>query len=183
MTINFRAYSKQTYYVIFRSDLLSFQNTSFKIFTWFPTDPVLQDISYNLVGFDPYANPLSNLTNSLYAHVNDSNFIQLPTDSNLMGLDPSSDVFNSNIPIPEALIGYDISGVSIDLTDYKGYLQTNPRSNVPLLPILTGVDTSNEGAMGSVIKATVSFTMYPSITESGVVLERIQSAFLGRKRI
>lgn len=131
MTINFRAYSKQTYYVILRSDLLSFQNTSFKIFTWFPTDPVLQDISYNLVGFDPYANPLSNLTNSLYAHVNDSNFIQLPTDSNLMGLDPSSDAFNSNIPIPEALIGYDISGVSIDLTDYKGYLQTNPRSNVP----------------------------------------------------
>jgi hypothetical protein len=105
MTINFRAYSKQTYYVIFRSDLLSFQNTSFKIFTWFPTDPVLQDISYNLVGFDPYANPLSNLTNSLYAQVNDRDFIQLPTDSNLMGLDPSSDVFNSNIPIPEALIG------------------------------------------------------------------------------
>jgi len=131
MTINFRAYSKQTYYVIFRSDLQSFQNTSFKIFTWFPTDPALQDISYNLVGFNPYANPLSNLTNSLYAQVNDRDFIQLPTDSNLMGLDPSSSIFNSNIPIPEALIGYDISGVSIDLTDYKGYLQTNPRSNVP----------------------------------------------------
>jgi hypothetical protein len=45
------------------------------------------------------------------------------------------------------------------------------------MPVLTGVDTSNEGAMGSVIKATVSFTMYPSLTESGVAIERIQSSF------
>ena len=53
----------------------------------------------------------------------------------------------------------------------------SPRSNLPLMPVLTGVDTSNEGAMGSVIKATVSFTMYPSLTESGVAIERIQSSF------
>jgi len=132
LTISFRAYSKQTYYMILRSDLLSFQNTSFKIISWFPTDPGLQDISYNLVGFDPYAYPvLSNLTNSLYTQVYDRNFIQLPTASNLMGLDPSSDVFNSNIPIPEPSIGYDISGVSTDLTDYKGYIQATPTSNVP----------------------------------------------------
>ena len=131
MTISFRAYSKNTYYVLFRSDLQSFANTSYKIFTWFPTDPALQDISFNLINFDPYANPLSNLTNSIYARVNDQNFIQLPTSSNLMGLDPSSSVFNSNLPIPEPAIGYDISGVSTDLTDYKGYLQATPTSNVP----------------------------------------------------
>ena len=131
ITISFRAYSKNVYYIILRSDLQSFQNTSFKLFTWFPTDPQLQDISYNLINFNPYANPLSNLTNSLYAQVNDRNFIQLPTDSNLMGLDPSSSVFNSNLPIPETAIGYDLSGVSIDLTDYKGYLQASPTSNVP----------------------------------------------------
>jgi hypothetical protein len=53
----------------------------------------------------------------------------------------------------------------------------SPRSNLPLMPVLTGVDTTNEGAMGSVIKATVSFTMYPSLTESGVAIERIQSSF------
>jgi len=131
MTISFRAYSKNTYYILLRSDFQSFQNTSYKIFTWFPTDPALQDISYNLINFDPYANPLSNLTNSIYANVNDRNFIRLPTSSNLMGLDPSSSVFNSNLPIPEPAIGYDISGVSTDLTDYKGYLQATPISNVP----------------------------------------------------
>jgi hypothetical protein len=53
----------------------------------------------------------------------------------------------------------------------------SPRSNLPLLPILTSVSTSNEGAMGSIIKATISFTMYPSITQNGVVFERIQSSF------
>jgi len=53
----------------------------------------------------------------------------------------------------------------------------SPRSNLPLMPVLTGVDTTNEGAMGSVIKATVSFTMYPSLTETGVAIERIQSSF------
>jgi len=131
MTISFRAYAKNTYYILLRSDLQSFQNTSYKLFTWFPTDPAPQDVSYNLVNFDPYANPLSNLTNSIYANVNDRNFIRLPTSSNLMGLDPSSSVFNSNLPIPEPSIGYDISGVSTDLTDYKGYLQATPTSNVP----------------------------------------------------
>lgn len=53
----------------------------------------------------------------------------------------------------------------------------SPRSNLPLLPILTGVSTSNEGAMGSIIKATINFTMYPNITQNGVVFERIQSSF------
>jgi len=44
----------------------------------------------------------------------------------------------------------------------------DPKSHLPTIPILTGVDTSNEGAMGSIIKATVSFTIYPSLTQGGV---------------
>lgn len=53
----------------------------------------------------------------------------------------------------------------------------SPKSNLPLLPILTGVDTTNEGAMGSVVKATVSFTMYPSLTSSGVSIDTINRNF------
>ena len=45
-----------------------------------------------------------------------------------------------------------------------------PKSHSPTLPILTGVDTSNEGAMGSVIKASISFTIYPALTASGFEL-------------
>jgi hypothetical protein len=49
-----------------------------------------------------------------------------------------------------------------DISLYK------PKSHTPTLPILTGVDTSNEGAMGSVIKASISFTIYPALTASGL---------------
>ena len=45
-----------------------------------------------------------------------------------------------------------------------------PKSHTPTLPILTGVDTSNEGAMGSVIKASISFTIYPALTAGGFEL-------------
>ena len=45
-----------------------------------------------------------------------------------------------------------------------------PKSHSPTLPILTGVDTSNEGAMGSIIKASISFTIYPALTASGFEL-------------
>ena len=65
----------------------------------------------------------------------------------------------------------------MNLTDTGLLALYSPRSNLPLLPILTGVDTSNEGAMGSVVKATVSFTMYPSITSSGVAFDKINSSF------
>lgn len=51
-----------------------------------------------------------------------------------------------------------------DISLYK------PKSHTPTLPILTGVDTSNEGAMGSVIKASISFTIYPALTASGFEL-------------
>jgi len=54
------------------------------------------------------------------------------------------------------------SGGSISL--YKS------SSHTPTLPILTGVDTSNEGAMGSVIKASISFTIYPALTAGGFEL-------------
>ncbi len=135
--MNFRAYANTDYYVIFRSNPVSFANTSFKFFSWFTT-PATQKIRFDLSGFNPYANPLDNLTNQTYAIVNDTNFIKLPTSSNLMGLDPSSSVFNSNLPISEPAIGYDISGaltyggVSSDLTDYKGYLTATDLSNVPV---------------------------------------------------
>lgn len=53
----------------------------------------------------------------------------------------------------------------------------SPRTHLPRLPILTGVDTSNEGHMGSIIKATVNFTIYPSITQSGVSLNAAVGGF------
>lgn len=135
-TIQFRAYAYQTYYAIFRTTNVSFPTTNFRFVTWFQT-PNSSNVVYDLSGFNPYANPLTNLSNYTYASQYDSNYIRLPTASNLMGLDPSSDVFNEALPISEPAIGYDASGgilyrgVSSDLTDYKGYLTLTDLSNVP----------------------------------------------------
>lgn len=53
----------------------------------------------------------------------------------------------------------------------------SPRSHLPILPLITGIDTSNEGQMGAIVKATVSFTIYPDITAQGIALKKVQSAF------
>ena len=135
-TISFRAYAYQTYYAIFRTTNVSFPTTNFRFITWFQT-PNSSNVIYDLSGFDPTANPFTKLSNFTYARQYDSNYIRLPTASNLMGLDPSSDVFNQQLPISEPAIGYDASGgityrgVSSDLTDYKGYLTLYDLSNVP----------------------------------------------------
>ena len=135
-TITFRAYAYQTYYAIFRTTGVTFPTTSFRFLTWFQT-PNSSNVVYDLSGFNPEANPLTQLNNFTYARQYDSNFIRLPSGSNLMGLDPNSDIFNEALPISEPAIGYDISGgvnfagVSSDLTDYKGYSTLFDLSNVP----------------------------------------------------
>jgi hypothetical protein len=53
----------------------------------------------------------------------------------------------------------------------------SPRTHLPYLPFLTGVDTSNEGPLGAIIKATVNFTIYPSITQGGVSIEKLMPGF------
>lgn len=53
----------------------------------------------------------------------------------------------------------------------------SPRTHLPRLPFLTSVDTSNEGQMGSIIKATVNFTIYPSVTQSGIDLNAAVGGF------
>jgi hypothetical protein len=53
----------------------------------------------------------------------------------------------------------------------------SPRSHLPILPLLTGISASNEGRMGSIVKATISFTMYPDITTSGVAMKGLNGNF------
>jgi hypothetical protein len=53
----------------------------------------------------------------------------------------------------------------------------SPRSHLPILPLLTGISASNEGRMGSIVKATINFTLYPDITKSGVSMKGINSSF------
>lgn len=49
--------------------------------------------------------------------------------------------------------------------------------NVPKYPLLTGIEISNEGLRGSLLKGKFSFTIFPDITLEGFDLLNIQRAF------
>lgn len=51
------------------------------------------------------------------------------------------------------------------------------RRHLPKLPLLMGIDVSNEGQMGSLIKGTFSFTVYPEVSRSSMALGAIEGAY------
>lgn len=122
-SITFTAYSKQQYYVMVRSQATTFTSMEIRIVPSFLYGSSFTTLSTTLTGFDPLADPFttSSLTNVNYATVADSNFLKLPTTSNLWstrnGVDSNLATYsNSYVPM-----GYDVSGVSTDLTDYVGF--------------------------------------------------------------
>ena len=51
------------------------------------------------------------------------------------------------------------------------------RRHLPKLPLLNGIDVNNEGTMGSLIKGTFSFTVYPEVSRSSMALGAIEGAY------
>ena len=77
-----------------------------------------------------------------------------------------------------------VSGVKLGLpgskvmSDSKGNLTLyNTSRNVPNKPLLSEIEITNEGALGSMLRATFKFTIYPELTQSGFDLEGIERAF------
>jgi len=122
ITVNFSTFSGHTYYTIFRSNNISCSNTSFKPIIYY-NDTTYTRIKTDYVNFDPYSNPndLSNVTNYPFVTNYNEDFIRLPTNPSLSGIDPSVSSLSVSLSIKSPSIGYDISGVSNDLTDYIGY--------------------------------------------------------------
>jgi hypothetical protein len=136
MTVSFSTFSGHKYYTIFRSDNLSCSNTSYKPVVYYDdSNYVYIDINNATTNFDPNGNPFdpSNLTNYLYLTNYNTDFTRLPVQSTIQGPDPSSSTFNILLPTKGPSIGYDISGVSNDLTDYIGFNDGKP-----------GIDPSTE---------------------------------------
>ena len=130
--------SGDTYYLIVRSQNLSFTNTRIKVLAYYPqtTTTPFARYKYNS-SVSPYAIPTLSFPviadvsyNQIWASLYDTDLMKLPTSSNLQGADPSSQSFNQYVPITAAPIGYDTNGVSTDLTDYRGY-QSNSPGNRP----------------------------------------------------
>lgn len=124
VTINFSTFSGHTYYTIFRSDNVSCSNTLIKPVVYY-NDSNYTKIKTDYVTFDPNANPLdlSNVTNYPFVTNYNKDFLRLPSHSSISGLNPGSSTFSISLNTKGPPIGYDISGVSNDLTDYIGYIR------------------------------------------------------------
>ena len=122
ITFNLSTFAGHTYYAIFRSDALSFSNISFKPVVYY-TDSNYTPIETDYTNFEPTANPYdaSNVNNYPFVVNYNTDFIRLPVASKLQGIDPSNSTFNTSLTFGGNPIGYDISGVSNDLTDYMGF--------------------------------------------------------------
>jgi len=127
MTLQFSTFSGHKYYTIFRSDSLACSNTLYRPSVYY-NDSNYVEIKTDYVNFDPLANPNSdsNLTNYPFVTNYNPDFTRLPTRSTLMSVDPNSSTFTVVLPLKGKPIGYDISGVSDDLTDYIGYNSGEP---------------------------------------------------------
>ena len=122
MTLHFSTFSGHKYYTIFRSDNLACSNTSYRPVLYNESSSYVE-IKTDYVNFDPNANPYaqSNITNYPFVTNYNPDFSRLPSHSSLMAKDPNSSSFNVVLSLQGRPIGYDISGVSDDLTDYMGY--------------------------------------------------------------
>jgi hypothetical protein len=80
-----------------------------------------------------------------------------------------------SLHIPSIILGTPGSNV---MSDSKGNLTLyNSERNVPNKPLLTRVDITNEGQLGSFMKAQISFTIFPRMGASGFDIGGIEDAF------
>jgi hypothetical protein len=128
LTINFTAYANKRYYILARSQSLSFATENYRMVPSFPSSTAFTAATNSLVGFDPNADPITNLSNYNYAQNADPAFIKLPTSSTLyapFSVDPAT----SSLMFSQPLMGYDVRGVSTDLTNYVGFISNVAQSN------------------------------------------------------
>lgn len=127
-TLTFRTYPNQQYYVNFRADLFNFGTAYVRIVPWFSSTIASTVQTRSIAGLNPATDlftPTFETTllqsNWNYAQAYDSNWIRLPTDSNLWPPDPAEDPNNQYLTISTVAIGYDSNDISTDYTDYVPY--------------------------------------------------------------
>lgn len=150
ITFNVSTFAGHTYYTIFRSDSTAFSNILMKPVVYY-SDTGYTQIQTDYTNFDPTANPYdaSNAANYPFVINYNTDFLRLPMRSSLQGIDPDDVSFKKSVAIGGTPIGYDISGVSDDLTDYMGYTTGKPgfipNSKFRMDPISQYVFQNNTG--------------------------------------
>jgi hypothetical protein len=148
-TISFTSYPKQQYYVSLRADSINFPTSYVRIAPWFSGSFTSTVQTRSIAGINPETDvsspgfPSLITSNWNYAQVYDSNWIQLPIQSNLWPPDPSNTANNSALVISNVPIGYDSNGVSTDYTDYVPFL--NGSATLTFDPSMTtAIDPINQ---------------------------------------
>lgn len=76
---------------------------------------------------------------------------------------------------PSISLGFPGSKV---MSDKEGKLTLySTQRNVPKKPLLTGIEISNEGTIGSLLKGKFTFTVFPVLTKDGFDLGALEEAF------
>jgi len=129
-TVTLNVYANERYYVLARSIATAIATQPFFVVPWFPNGSNYTTLTSTLAHFDPLADPSTPqaLSNTNYAVNADSAYIRLPIQPAIQTLSIQDALF-SNLTFSTAAIGYDKNGVSTDLTDYSGYIASQPLSN------------------------------------------------------
>lgn len=129
-TITLPVYADETYYLMARSIDTAIATQQYRIVPWFPNGSTYTTLTSTLTNFDPFADPTTPaaLSNINYAVNADPAFIKLPIQQAIQ-TSSFQDALYSNLVYSTASIGYDLNGVSTDLTDYCGFVTSQPTSN------------------------------------------------------
>ena len=127
-TLSTTVYANKTYYLLARSADPSFATERYRVVPWCPDGVAYTALTSSLTGFNPTADPTTNLTNYNYAQVASPAYIQLPIQSTLW-TGPVQDPATSTLFLSTPAIGYDAAGVSTDLTNYVGFTPNTIGSN------------------------------------------------------
>lgn len=83
-----------------------------------------------------------------------------------------------SVDYPDIRLGFEKEKFDDRNSDDNGNLVLyGSQRNQPKIPLLTGVEISNVGQRGSLLKGKFSFTYFPELTINGFELERLQGAF------
>ena len=124
----FKAYAGQTYYMIFRSSTMNSPSVKIRVVP-FCSGSDLKTLSYDTT-FEPKQDPMTMLDNFHIAKNADPAFIRLPVSTIRDLSDPKNVIINKPLQTYATPIGYDVSGVSNDLTDYIPFTPYNKNSTI-----------------------------------------------------
>jgi len=130
ISVSIPVYANEIYYFIVRSSSTVTPTQQYRLVPWFPDGQGYTPMTTTLDGFDPLLDPTSSTAanNLNYAYNADPAYIRLPIQPAIQTT-PVADPLFSTLTFSTVAIGYDISGVSTDLTDYCGYKGGDGASN------------------------------------------------------